>query len=52
MASAAYVAENGLVGQQWEEKPLVLPRMDPFSVGECQGGEAGRGEWMGGRTPS
>jgi hypothetical protein len=22
--SAAYVAEDGLVGHQWEEKPLVL----------------------------
>jgi hypothetical protein len=24
MAPAAYVAENDLVGQQWEERPLVL----------------------------
>jgi hypothetical protein len=24
MASAAYVAEDGLVGHQWEERPLVL----------------------------
>jgi len=29
MAPAAYVAEDGLVGHQWEEKPLVLPRLDP-----------------------
>jgi len=29
MASAAYVAEDGLVRHQWEEKPLVLPRLDP-----------------------
>jgi hypothetical protein len=24
MSLAAYVAEDGLVGHQWEEKPLVL----------------------------
>jgi hypothetical protein len=24
MAPAAYVAEDGLVGHQWEERPLVL----------------------------
>jgi hypothetical protein len=24
---AAYVAEDGLVGQHWEEKPLVLQRL-------------------------
>jgi hypothetical protein len=24
---AAYVAKDGLVGQQWEEKPLVLWRL-------------------------
>jgi len=28
MAPAAYVAEDGLVGHQWKEKPLVLPRLD------------------------
>jgi len=28
MAPAAYVAEGGLVGYQWEEKALVLPRLD------------------------
>ena len=26
MALAAYVAEDGLVGHQWEERPLVLRR--------------------------
>jgi hypothetical protein len=26
MALAAYVAEDGLVGLQWEERPLVLGR--------------------------
>jgi hypothetical protein len=24
---AAYVAEDGLFGHQWEERPLVLPRL-------------------------
>jgi hypothetical protein len=28
MAPAAYVAENGLVGHQWEERPLVLRRLN------------------------
>jgi len=28
MAPAAYVAEYGLLGHQWEEKPLVRPRLD------------------------
>jgi hypothetical protein len=26
MALAAYVAEDGLVGHKWEERPLVLRR--------------------------
>jgi hypothetical protein len=28
MAPAAYIAEDGLVGHQWEERPLVLRRLD------------------------
>jgi hypothetical protein len=28
MTPAAYVAEDGLVGHQWEERPLVLRRLD------------------------
>jgi len=28
MALAAYVAENGLIWLQWEERPLVLLRLD------------------------
>ena len=27
MSLVAYVAENGLVGYQWEERPLVLRRL-------------------------
>jgi hypothetical protein len=40
MAPAAYVAEDGLVSHQWEEKPLVLRRLNA-PVGECQGREVG-----------
>jgi hypothetical protein len=40
MAPAAYVAEDGLVGHQWEERPLKV--LCP-SVGECQGQEVGVG---------
>jgi len=28
MARAAYIADDGLVGHQWEEKPLFQPRLD------------------------
>jgi len=28
MAPAAFVTDDGFVGHQWEEKPLVLPRLD------------------------
>lgn len=31
--SAAYAAEEGLVGQNGKEKPLVLPPLDP----QCRG---------------
>jgi hypothetical protein len=41
MAPAAYVAEDGLVGQQWEERPLVKALCP--SVGECEGQEVGVG---------
>ena len=52
MALAAYIAEDGLVGHQWEEKPLVVPRLDIPSVGECKVRESGiGGDWRGG-TPS
>jgi len=54
MTPAAYVAEDGFVGHQWEERPLVLPRLESpvESGGECQGGEVGRRGVWGGRTPS
>jgi hypothetical protein len=44
MAPAAYVAEDGLVGHQWEKKePLGLVKVLCPSIGECQSQEAGVG---------
>jgi hypothetical protein len=43
VALAAYAAEDGLVGYQWEERPLVLTALCP-SIGECQDQEC---EWEG-----
>jgi len=42
-AQAVYVAEDGLVGHQWEEKLLVLPRLDSPPP-QCRGmsGQGGR----------
>jgi hypothetical protein len=51
LSLAAYVAEDGLVGHQWEERPLGLVKVLCPSIGECQGQEAGvgglgsRGRW-------
>jgi hypothetical protein len=41
LSLVTYVAEDGLLGHQWEERPLVLQRsyICP-STGECQGQEA------------
>jgi len=46
MAPVVYVAKNGLVEHQWEEKPLVLPGLDP----QCRGmsGWGGRKKWVDG----
>jgi hypothetical protein len=43
MSLAAYVAEDGLVGLQWEERPLGLANFICPSTGECQGQEVGVG---------
>jgi len=63
MALAAYVAEDGLVGHQWREKPLVLPRLDPQGRGMLRGQEEevngegntlieeGKGDGIGGLCP-
>jgi hypothetical protein len=40
MAPGAYVAEDVLVGHQWEERPFLGPvKVLGPSVGECQGQE-------------
>jgi hypothetical protein len=36
---AAYVAEDGLVGQHWEERPLDIANLICPSTGECQSQE-------------
>ena len=44
MSLVVYVAENGLVGHQWEERPLVLRR----SYAPVQGNaRARKQEWVG-----
>jgi hypothetical protein len=40
---AAYVAEDGLVGHQWKERPLGLANFTCPSTGEHQGQEVGVG---------
>jgi hypothetical protein len=50
MSLAAYVAEDGLVGYHWEERPLGLANFICLSTGECQGQVVGVGRWgSGGR---
>ena len=41
MSLAAYVAEDGLVGHHWEERPLGLANFICPNTGEYQGQEAG-----------
>jgi hypothetical protein len=43
MSLAAYVAEDGLVGHHWEERPLGLANFICPSTGESQGQEVGVG---------
>jgi hypothetical protein len=43
LSLAAYVAEDGLVGHHWEERPLGLANFICPSTGECQGQEVGVG---------
>jgi hypothetical protein len=45
MVLATYVAEDGLVGHQWEERPSDLRVFDASSVGECQGENIGVSGW-------
>jgi len=52
MTPGAYVAEDGLVGHQWEEEPLVLPKPElPVQEHIRAGRWEGLGGWGGG-TPS
>jgi hypothetical protein len=43
----AYVAEDGLVGHQWEERPLVLRRLYAPVQGNAR---AKKWEWVGWRA--
>ena len=43
MFLAAYVAEDGLVGHQWKERPIGLANFICSSTGEHQGQEVGVG---------
>ena len=48
MSLDAYVAEDGLVGHHWEERPLDLANFICPSTGEHQGqevGVSGQGNW-------
>ena len=45
---AAYIAEDGLVGHHWEERPLGLANFICLSTGERQGQEVGVGGGAGG----
>ena len=54
MSLAAYVTEVGLVGHHWEERPLVLQRLNAPVQGNARakkwewvGRGAGRGEGIG-----
>ena len=47
MVPAAYVAEDGLIGHQWEKRPLVCEGSKPQCRGECEGWKTGVGGWMG-----
>ena len=48
MSLAAYVAEDGLVGHHWEERPLGLANFICLSTEERQGQEVGVGGRYGG----
>jgi hypothetical protein len=44
MSLAAYVAEDGLVGHHWEERPLGIVNIICPSTGECA--RAKNWEWV------
>jgi hypothetical protein len=41
MYLVAYVADGGLVGHHWEERPVGIAKIICPSTEECQGQEAG-----------
>jgi hypothetical protein len=43
LSLAAYVAEDGLVGHHWEERPLGIANFICPNTGECQGQKVGVG---------
>jgi hypothetical protein len=43
MSLAAYIAEYGLVGHHWEERPLGIANFTCLSTGESKGQEVGVG---------
>jgi hypothetical protein len=43
MSLAVYVAEDGLVGHHWKEKPFGIANFICLSTGEHQGQEVGVG---------
>jgi hypothetical protein len=45
MALAAYIAEDGLVEHQWEERPLVLRRFNAPVQGNVRTGK--QSGWVG-----
>jgi hypothetical protein len=49
---AVYVAEDGLVGHHWEERPLGLANFICPSAGEHQGQEVGVGGYRSGQGES
>jgi hypothetical protein len=44
MSLAAYIAEDGLVGHHWEERPLVLQRLYATVQGNAR---ARKQKWVG-----
>jgi hypothetical protein len=45
MSLAAYVSEDGLVGNQWKERPIGHANFKCLSTGESQGQEIRVGGW-------
>jgi hypothetical protein len=43
MSLAVYISEDGLVGQQWKERPIDCADFICLSTGEWQGQEVGVG---------